>query len=132
MATTSLRTSYDLKEKQTGIYSFVLKDEDGNVVPAASLTSATLTLHSKESLTKAIINGRNAQNCLNANDVTISAEGVVTWTIRVEDVTILDDSLKVETHRALFLFKWNAGSPAVERSKPHEVDFVLINLSRLT
>ena len=126
------RTGFDLQEKQTAIYSFSLIDENGAAVSPASLPGATLTLYSLDSSTKPIINNRNAQNCLNQNDVTISAAGVVTWTIQVADVSILDNSLQKETHRALFLFTWNAGSPATPRSKPHEVDLVIRNLHRLT
>ncbi len=126
------RKSFVLQEKQTAIYSFSLTDENGAAVSPASLQGATLTLYSLDSATMQILNNRNAQNCINQNDVTISAEGVVTWMIQVADVSILNDKLQKETHRALFLFTWNAGNPATLRSKPHDVDLVIRNLHRLT
>lgn len=117
--------SYQLKEKETGTYSFTLKDEAGDVVIAESLTSATLTLYEPNS--GAIVNGRNAQSALNANNVTIGADGLVTWSIQLADVTILDATRGSEIHRALFFFSWAGGT----KGKPHEVDLVLENVGKL-
>lgn len=120
------RKKYFVKEKKTGVYSFTIKKEDGTVVPASALTSATLSLFVPA--TAAIVNGRDAQSALNANNVTIDEAGLVTWTQQIADMAILDDALEEETHRALFLFTWQAGA----RQHPHEVDFVIENLGKLT
>lgn len=117
---------YPIKEKETGVYSFTIKDEAGLVIPATQLYEVKLTVHVPSS--GAIVNGRDAQNVKNANNVTISEAGVVTWTLQVADVTIVDDSLDKETHQCLFLFTWQAGV----RSKPHVVDFEIENLAKLT
>ena len=122
------RKAYPIKEKQTGIYAFTMKDEAGAVIPAASLTSLTLTVYSLQS--GAIVNSRNAQNVLNANNVSVSEGGVVTWIQQIADVTILNDALTEETHRCLFVFGWNSGGNP--RSYPHELDLVIENLGKLT
>lgn len=120
------RKAYPVKEKQTGVYSFTIKDENGNAIPVSQLTTVTLTLYSTAS--DAIVNARSGQDVKNQNNVTIDAAGLVTWTQQLADLTILDDSLHEETHRALFLFTWQSGA----RSHPHEVDFVIENLGKLT
>lgn len=121
------RKIYPIKEQETGVFSFTIKDESGLVIPSSQLTTATLTVYVPTS--GAIVNGRDAQNIKNANNVTISETGVVTWTQQVADVTILDDTLAMETHRCLFLFSWLTTTP---RKKPYEVDFEIENLGKLT
>lgn len=118
------RSTYSISEQETPIYSFTLKDENGSVVPGSSLNSVTLTFYAVHS--GAIINSRNGQNVLNANNVTISEQGVVTWTLQLNDVKIVDDTQLTETHRALFLFTWGSN-----RCKPHELDVVISNLAKL-
>ena len=120
------RLWFPIKEKQTVDYTFTIKDSDDVAIPAASLTTAILTLYTPDNGT--IINSRNAQNILNANNVTISAAGVVVWSLQVADVTIANQQVTEETHRALFVFTWGGGT----KSFPHEVDFVLENLGKLT
>lgn len=118
------RSSYRISEQETPIYTFTLKDEEGAPIAASSLTTATLTLYAVPSGT--ILNSRNGQSILNTNNVTISELGVVTWTLQVNDVKILDDTKRIEVHRALFLFTWGSN-----RSKPHEVDLEIDNLGKL-
>lgn len=122
-----MRKTFTLMEKETATYSFTLKNEAGQPVAAASLTSATLTLYELESGT--IVNGRSSQNVLNLNNVTIDSNGLVSWSIQLADVTLLDATRGTEVHRALFLFAWNDGVNA--KGKPHEVDLVLQNLGKL-
>ena len=119
------RKVYPIKEQETGVFSFTIRDEDGVVIPASQLTAVLFTVYVPTS--GAIVNTRNAQNVLNQNNVTISEAGVVAWTQQIADVTILDDTLEMETHRCLFLFTWQGGA----RSKPYEVDFELENLAKL-
>lgn len=119
------RPVHRVKERETGIETFTLKDENGAVVPGSALDAATLTLSVVP--TGAIVNSRNAQNVLNANNVTISEQGVVTWTMQAADVAILDDTRRIEVHRALFVFTWNG-----TRTLPYELDYEIDNLSKLT
>jgi hypothetical protein len=118
------RTIYDINEKQTVLYSFTVKDELGAPIDGGSLSSLTLTLRSIPSGT--VVNNRSAQNVLNANDVTVDAFGLVTWAVTIADVTILDDTLDVETHRALFNFMWMSGGSMREFTK--EMDLRIKNL----
>lgn len=122
------RKAYPIKERQTLTYTFVLKDEAGVVIPASALSAAVLTVYSAAS--EAIVNSREAQNVLNANNVTISELGVVTWTLQPSDVTMLNQALEEETHRCVFLFTWTASGNT--RTHPHEVDFVLDNIGKLS
>ena len=103
-----------------------LLDEDGAAVAGASLTTATLTLY--ELKTGTILNSRNAQNVLNANNVTISAAGVVAWTMLPADNAIVNDRLDQELHVAVFDFRWDAG---VSRAI-HEVRFLVNNIDKVT
>ncbi len=110
MATKPLRgistTAFDVIEGATARYSAVLKDETDTVIPAASLTALTLTLYNVA--TGAIINSRNAQNVLNANNVTVDASGNLVWTVQPGDNAIVDTSLDREDHVALFKFEWSS------------------------
>jgi len=97
-----------VKESTTAVYGATLQDNDGNAVSAADLDSLTLTLWDKVSET--IINSRNAQNVLNTNNVTVSDDGVLAWTMQPDDNVIVDtnhlDGQK-EEHRALFQWTWD-------------------------
>ena len=94
-------------------------------VPAASLTSATLTFydlctHVPGSLT-GIINGRSVQNVLNANQVTIDSSGHFIWSLQPADNSIVTLRRQVERHRALFVFGWAQGS------FPFELEVEVVN-----
>lgn len=119
------RTTFHIDEKETPVYTAILTDENGAVIPGASLTQALLTLYDVE--TGAIVNGRNLQNVLNANDVTIDAAGLLTWAIQIADVTLLVGAAPRAIHRALFQFFWQGNA----RHKPHEVELVIRNLDKL-
>lgn len=121
----TLRSVYRLKEQETGTYSFTVNDENGAPIPASAMNSVTLTLYVVH--TGAVVNGRNAQSVLNANQVTISEAGAVAWALQVADTAIADSTRKMEVHRALFVFTWNTS-----RKKTYEVDFEIENLGKLT
>lgn len=68
---------------------FILKDQAGVVVPLSAIDSATLTYYDKltynpnVSPAAGIINGRDAQNVKNANNVEIHpTTGQVTWVLQ--------------------------------------------------
>lgn len=88
-------------------YSAVLLDETGTPVPASSLSALKLTL--KDQATGAIINSRNAQSVLNANNVTVDASGNLVWSLQPLDNPILNPELNTETHLATFVATWSTG-----------------------
>jgi hypothetical protein len=79
-------------EGETGVETFTLKQGSGSgvAVPLTDISTATLTLKDESGT---IINSRNAQNVLNANNVTIHAtSGLVTWARQVADTTVTGDA----------------------------------------
>jgi hypothetical protein len=115
-----------IKEKETRVYTAIIKDENGTPIASTSLTTMKLTFYSLHSL--AIINTRTAQNVINANNVTIDANGILTWSMQTGDLAILDNTLAFEIHRALFEWTWGAGAKAGK----HEVEFQVENLHKVT
>ena len=114
-------------ERNSGFIEGDIVDENDDPVPLASLISATLTLYDIDwgrlgSPTTGIINGRYAQDVLNANDVTIETgspaiEGHFVWSLQPEDNTVPDDTESADKarhrqiwrHRAMFVFAWVGG-----------------------
>lgn len=125
----SVRTTLidQVPEKSTAQITGVLKDEAANVIPAASLTTLTLTLYVL-GFPAQIINGRDAQNVLNANGVAVDANGNLTWTMTPADNVIIDPTNDVETHIALFQWTWSAGAKA-GRS---EIAIQVVNLDKVS
>lgn len=117
-------TKFTVNELNSARYTAQLMDETGSGFGA--VTSLTLTLYSKATL--AIINGRNQQDVLNTNQVTLNAlTGALRWDMLPLDNPILDDSQGWEEHRALFTAKWGGGTKQMN----HEVMLKVINLRRL-
>jgi len=115
----------NILERTTRRYQTTIKDEDGAVVPAANLSTLKLTLFSLHS--GAILNSRSAQNVLNQNNVTVDTQGLLRWTLQPADNAILDDTLNIEVHRALFEWNYQGG-----KEGKHEVDFYVTNLRKVT
>lgn len=107
-------------EQTSGKYTAVLVDETGTAVPASALTSLTLTLYDRDTAT--IINTRNAQNVLNANQVTIDANGNLAWKWLPADQTLISSTLDLEVHIALWVAKW-IGVDGLARELPYELKF---------
>jgi hypothetical protein len=88
-----------------------LKDEQGVVVPLASLSSITLTLFGKK--VDDIINSRDDDDVLNAGGGTYHAtSGLFTMTFDGDDSPIITASSKdgkVEDHWAMFDAQWGTG-----------------------
>jgi hypothetical protein len=99
-----------LWEGTTGVYVFELVDE-GNVTVEASQIN-TLTLTYCDWTDGMIINSRQAQNVLNANNVTLVTPPslplvtTLTWDIQVEDTVMVHPSLPWEVHVAVFRWSW--------------------------
>lgn len=105
-----------MAEGGTGLYSGTLTKEDGETpIPGASLVSLTLTL--MDLATGTIINGRDAQNVLNANGVTVDtvgSTGAISWLIKPEDSPFLRKNPPPrdgdeEKHLAIFTWTWSSG-----------------------
>lgn len=96
-------------ENATAEYTATLKDKAGAVIPAADLTSLTLTLYLQSDSSNKI-NSRNAQDVLNTNNVTVSAGGVLVWSIQKADNIVVDQDLDKELHIGLFQYAWNSGA----------------------
>ena len=110
-------------ERTTPRYRAVFKDDVDAVIPAASLTTLLLTLYVTQT------NGilfyiRSDQNVLNANNVTVDANGVLVWSIQIADTTMIE-AVPYERHVALFEWTWAAGT----KSGKHELVLVVKNLT---
>lgn len=124
MALTRIRFT----EGSSGIIEGDIVDQDGVPVAAADLTTATLRLWDMDSYPASasspmdgIINDRDGQDILNANDVTIGlsstspqTDGHFTWHVQPEDTIIVNPRRQMERHRATFLFEWSSGAFATE------------------
>ena len=102
---------FGILEQATGSYTATITGNDGATpIPAASLVTLTLTLYViKTDGTIGYVNSRNAQNILNANNVTVSAAGLLTWAIQTADSTLVE-ALPFERHIALF--EWTTATVA--------------------
>lgn len=91
----------------TRTYRASLLDDNGNGIPAASVASMTLDWTDKT--TGTVINGRSAQNVLNANGVTLDGAGNLAWTLSTLDTILVTAANTREVHRALFRWTLVAG-----------------------
>src|SRR5688572_24015206 len=89
----------EIPERTTPKLTATLRDQDGAPVAAASLDALSLTLFNDK--TKAIVNGRNHVDILNAGIGTINAQGLLTLAFSALDTAILDTTLATELRIAL-------------------------------
>lgn len=112
-----------VNEQSVKVVEFDIVDAEDQAVPADSLTVGELTLYDMDTFvpgspTVGIINGRNAQDILNDNNVTIDSSGHVVYTMPAADNAMPDDvdsrahllRRQVWRHRAQFHFEWDDGS----------------------
>lgn len=111
-----------LKENNAQYVVFNLTDHNGNVVSLSSLGTFQINLYYLNSrITTSdryhgrFINGRQAQNAKNANNVFVSATGSVTWYMQPEDNEKLDQSTERELH--VVRFDWYYGLPDGSRGR---------------
>jgi hypothetical protein len=118
--------TFEVNEKTSGRFTATLVGNDGvTPLPGATLSTLVLTLYAiKADGSDGIVNGRNAQNVLNANNVTISTGGLITWLFQVGDTTLVED-IPFERHIALWEWTWPAGAGK------HEAILVVRNLHRV-
>jgi hypothetical protein len=96
-----------IHEGSTAVYTAAITDPDGSTVPGSAFSAVFLTLY--DETTKEIINSRHDQNVLNANNVTVDGNGLLTWHLQPEDTIMINTALKGEWHTALLVFEWTTG-----------------------
>jgi hypothetical protein len=112
-----------INEGSTAKYTATLQDDAGAVLALTDVSALTLTLANVADGT--IINSRDGQNVLNANNVTIDETGgLLTYILQPLDTAIQDQDESYETHRATFQCTYNGTS-----QKNWDVDFLIRNLS---
>lgn len=118
---------FPIAEQASGIYHATLVGRDGvTPLPGSLLQSLTLTLYTiRQDDTGAIVNGRNRQNVLNQNFVSVSTGGRLTWIVQPGDTTLVDPLLPFERHIGLFEWTWARGAGK------KEVILVVRNLRRV-
>lgn len=119
-------SSWTVKERTTAVYRATIQDETGAALGAALLTTLTLTLYDEQ--TGTILNARSAQNVLNANNVVVDANGVLTWTMQPADNALVTSTQVVERHIALFTFTWSGGT----KTGRWEAAFTIANLGQVS
>jgi hypothetical protein len=102
MALTS--RSDQLREMASAVVSGTITDQDGTVLPAASIQGMLLTLY--DDATGTIINNRLRQDVLNTNQVTVSSGGVLEWTMRPADNVIVGSAAVGEVEQHVAHFEW--------------------------
>jgi hypothetical protein len=131
--------SFSVTEKTTAMYYATLKDESGAIIGPSVLQTLTLTLSDKA--TAGVINGRNAQNVLNANNVlvydtlqtvpsavkTYATTYNLAWAIQAADNAIVTDSSTVETHLAVFQAGWGGN-----KTLNFQVTLLVKNLAKVS
>ncbi len=103
--------TFPINELSTGKYAAVIVGNDGvTPLPAVTLSTLTLTLYVINSAgAQVVVNGRNIQNVLNTNNVTVDANGNLVWNIQVGDTTLVE-AIAYEIHRAVFAWTWASGA----------------------
>jgi hypothetical protein len=115
-----------VNEGTTFLYTCTLKDETGAAVPLSAVNTLTLTLYNKE--TGTIINSRNVQNVLNANNVTLHAtSGLLSWLAQPADnIIVTTDRIAGEREKHIALFEWTWSTT---KKGKHELIILVKNLA---
>lgn len=118
-----------INEGSTKTYTATLS-VNGAPIALADIVSLTLTLQQVSKprggleVLGAIVNGRDGQDVLNANNVTIHAtSGLLTFVLQSLDTTILVNTNQFETHRATFQCTYSGANKLT-----WDVDFLIRNL----
>ena len=98
---------FDVGHNTTPKYTANLVDEDDVAVGSASLTTLVITVLNV--LTRDVINTRDRQNALNVNNVTVSAGGLLTWSIQALDLVVPSGESFCDL-QVIFEWTWSAGA----------------------
>lgn len=113
-------------ELSTLYYTGVLKDENGDPLPAASVTTLRLWLYALDGA-RTIINSVSNLNILNMGRGTLDSSGNLAIELLPADMAIVDSSKTTEVHVMLIRFTYAGGVKA----GAHEVEFPVKNLVKL-
>src|SRR5215510_6697661 len=105
-------------EATTSEYRFQLVDEHKEGIDSVGLTLMTLTYYALDlaTRTRTILNGRQTQNVLNANNVTlVTVPGpplvtTVTWLLQPADLAMQFPAETWELHEAAWRWAWDGGT----------------------
>jgi hypothetical protein len=117
----------EILEKTTPKFTAKIKDEEGEEIPAADLTTLTLTLYNLDDApVYTILNSRLMQNVLNTAGVTVDGSGNIIWSASPEDMAIIGTTS--EKHRAVFAWTYNSGT----KNGKYIIDMTIKNLAKVT
>lgn len=110
---------------ESGVFTGTLLDVAGTAIPLANINSLTLTL--TDASTGTIINSRNAQNVLNANNVTVnSTTGAMQWLIQPADTTMNNSLLSIEDHVATFTWTYETSKVGIHRHRLRLINYLTL------
>jgi hypothetical protein len=104
-------------------YTAQIQDETGAAIPAASLT--TLTLSIVDTRTGAVVNGVSARNILNADRGTVDSAGNLAVQLQAADTALLNVGDASEGRSLIFDWTFAGGA----KTGRHQVDFTIVALS---
>jgi hypothetical protein len=112
--------------RSTQLYTAIIEDQAGAPIPAAALTTLTMTL--LDYATGQVVNNVNAQNILNTDRGVIDAQGNLTVTLRPLDTAIFGPALpagQLQYRSIVFDWTYNSGNSTGR----HEFDFAIMALA---
>lgn len=112
-----------VNERSSFLFTGKIVDEAGSPIPGSSLSSLTLTLFNAAD--KSIINSRDDQNVLNANEVTVNESGDLTWNSVAGDSPIVGSVGIGQTEHHVAMFEWTWGS---NRRGSHLLNIYVVQL----
>lgn len=114
------------RERVSGEYSATITDPSEAAIPLSKVDTLVLTLVDLDSDT--VINSRDNQDVLNANDVTYNEQGELVWTIRPADNAIVGDVCagKAQRHLATFELTWTDGGDSFEKNWSLELGVIAV------
>jgi len=115
-------TVFSTNESVTATLSFNVLDHN-----SVAVQPDTITLTFYDRVTGGIINSRDGQNVLNANNVVITS-GALVWSMQILDNPIVTITLDSEIHVALWEWTYSSGA----RSGKQEVLIRVQNLTKVT
>ena len=99
-----------LHQGETAVYTVQFQGPGATAIADTDFAGLELSYVDEES--HIIVNGRNTQDVLNMNNVTLSATALLTWNIQAADTAFVDPTgtRKIEFHRAIFRATFDIGS----------------------
>lgn len=122
-----------VNEDCSAYYTATVRDDEGNAIAGDDLDSLKLTLYVADTSSDAdgdILNSRDGQDVLGQNNVTVDANGLLTWEVQPADNVIAGTNIEVgkyEKHIALFEWAWNSS----EKHGNQEVEIFVKQLAKV-